>query len=169
MARLYTRRAGAQRSRERRAPAWRARSCRPHPSRHGYETTTRRPSRHCSWARWARLSSLAIRPHPSRQRPRIHGHESGQLDTPSQTPHLRHPISDTPSQTPHCAVGQAIKVGGSPLPSVASFNSLGMGKVCQIVTIWGEVQMKENKKCAVSICKSLKINEISFLRVRKMD
>jgi hypothetical protein len=43
-----------------------------------------------------------------------------------------------------------------------------MGKVCQIVTIWGEVQMKENKKCAVSICKSLKINEISFLRVRKM-
>jgi hypothetical protein len=71
------------------------------PSRHGYETTTQRPSRHCSWARRSRLSSLAIRPHPSRQRPRIHGHESGQLDTPSQTP--------------HCAVGPAIKVGGSPL------------------------------------------------------
>ena len=31
----------------------------------------RRPSRHCSWARWSRLSPLALRPHPSR-----HGSET---------------------------------------------------------------------------------------------
>jgi hypothetical protein len=76
---------------------------------------------------------------------------------------LGHPIADT-----HSLIREAGDKCGWLVSFIASFNSLGMGKVCQIVTIWGEVQMKENKKCAVSICKSLKINEISFLRVRKM-
>jgi hypothetical protein len=36
--------------------------------RPAYETTTRRPSRHCRWGRRPRVSHLAVRPHPSNQR-----------------------------------------------------------------------------------------------------
>ena len=39
----------------------------------------RRPSRHCSWARWPRLSQLACGPHPSRQWLRRRQFVSGSL------------------------------------------------------------------------------------------
>jgi hypothetical protein len=40
--------------------------------------------------------------------------------------------------------------------------------VRQIVAIGAEVQMEENKKCGVKICKSLEINGIYFWRVIEM-
>jgi hypothetical protein len=38
----------------------------PHP-----KPPSRRPSRHCSWARWSRLSHLAFGPHPSTTDPKL--------------------------------------------------------------------------------------------------